>query len=425
MLDEYTDTCIAGGVEIQGLHATVAPRRQHQHAPPILEEFQFVPYIDRKLPGDLGDLMEYEAVCNAYIHKELSKLLEYDTSLDNNIIRKLCSEVESDADVLDKVTDLLSKPGTEYLRRLQDIFSISADEHFSSNVDNLNSSWESCSSISESMVEDVIRTEILKPCLDIVVENILSSKVKVVEMMGSDVSDVSEDIVALLSTHPLVHVEYAVCSNKLADGDQLQLKEDQISHVEWNAEIAECPSSLKGSHLVVARNFLHTHANISTVLQKISDLLVDNGFLLVQETTTNFLSSFAMEYLGHHHDSLSEFPVTSSDRKCLCYLDNDQWEVLFEKEGFEIVFSRVDNFQSTLFLLRKVAVNSRERMTQEILSVEGTNCEWVEKLKTKVSEYQGRPKGDNLWLTVNETRYSGILGLVNCLRQEPGGDRIR
>ena len=40
------DNIVAGAVQISGLHATVAPRRQQQQAPPTLEEFVFVPYTE-------------------------------------------------------------------------------------------------------------------------------------------------------------------------------------------------------------------------------------------------------------------------------------------------------------------------------------------------------------------------------------------
>lgn len=47
-VDVYVNHCLdnitAGGVQICGLHATVAPRRQQQQSPPTLEEFVFVPY---------------------------------------------------------------------------------------------------------------------------------------------------------------------------------------------------------------------------------------------------------------------------------------------------------------------------------------------------------------------------------------------
>lgn len=62
-LDVHVNRCldniVAGGVQICGLHATVAPRRQQQQSPPTLEEFLFVPYVEagglsnRKLEEEL------------------------------------------------------------------------------------------------------------------------------------------------------------------------------------------------------------------------------------------------------------------------------------------------------------------------------------------------------------------------------------
>lgn len=45
-VNRYLDNITAGGVQICGLHATVAPRRQQQQTPPTLEEFVFVPLMD-------------------------------------------------------------------------------------------------------------------------------------------------------------------------------------------------------------------------------------------------------------------------------------------------------------------------------------------------------------------------------------------
>ncbi|XP_060080138.1 fatty acid synthase-like [Ylistrum balloti] len=418
-MDECTNSCVAGGVEIDGLHATVAQRRHQSQSPPILEEFKFVPYTRSRPLSD--ELVEYSSVCNAYVYNELSKILANDNYLDRETIQGLCSQTGSNRDILSQLPVWLSKSGAENLTRLQEVFSIPTDNQYSRNLENVYNSWDSCYCTKDVMVENLSAASTLKPCLDIVVENVLSSVLKVVELTGTGRHHMSEDVLSLLSTQPVIHVDYTMCSKALEKSDELLNRKDQVSHVEWNAETC-APESLKNTHLVIARNFLHKHTNIPETIKNMSNLLKENGFLMIQETTLNFLPAFAMEYLGQHHSEvLSKSPL----RKCVYYLDENQWETLFREEGFEVVFKRTDNFQSTLFLLRKCAVNFEETKSQEILNLEGTSCDWVEKLKTKVSEYQEQPKGNNLWLTVNDTRCSGILGLVNCLRQEPGGERIR
>lgn len=57
------DNIVAGGVQICGLHATVAPRRQQQQTPPTLEEFVFVPYTETECLTANGKLAEQLRLC--------------------------------------------------------------------------------------------------------------------------------------------------------------------------------------------------------------------------------------------------------------------------------------------------------------------------------------------------------------------------
>ncbi|KAJ8319449.1 hypothetical protein KUTeg_004540 [Tegillarca granosa] len=98
------------------------------------------------------------------------------------------------------------------------------------------------------------------------------------------------------------------------------------------------------------------------------------------------------------------------------------WNYLREI-GFEVIYMRTDGLLSTLFLLRRKLNYSKE--TQTYLSIDDFGCEWTEELKQKLSECQNKPEGHNLWITSTASMYNGIVGLVNCLRQEPGGDKIR
>lgn len=51
--------------------------------------------------------------------------------------------------------------------------------------------------------------------------------------------------------------------------------------------------------------------------------------------------------------------------------------------------------------------------------------EWVDKLKNSFTSYKNRPKNENIWMVSDDSTLNGILGMTNCLRQEPGGDRFR
>lgn len=93
--------------------------------------------------------------------------------------------------------------------------------------------------------------------------------------------------------------------------------------------------------------------------------------------------------------------------------------------NFSLVSRKSDSILSTVVLLRKVG-KSLSPNNQAVVEVKfGKYDEWVEELKRKFSEYKERPRNENVWLFANDNNLNGIIGLVNCLRQEPGGDRFR
>lgn len=57
------DHIVAGGAQICGLHATVAPRRQQQQSPPTLEAFVFVPYVETRCLMANGRLAQELRLC--------------------------------------------------------------------------------------------------------------------------------------------------------------------------------------------------------------------------------------------------------------------------------------------------------------------------------------------------------------------------
>lgn len=59
------DNIVAGGTQICGLHATVAPRRQQQQSPPNLEEFVFVTYMETECLTANGKLAEELRLCKS------------------------------------------------------------------------------------------------------------------------------------------------------------------------------------------------------------------------------------------------------------------------------------------------------------------------------------------------------------------------
>jgi len=93
--------------------------------------------------------------------------------------------------------------------------------------------------------------------------------------------------------------------------------------------------------------------------------------------------------------------------------------------NFSLITRKTDSISSTAVLLRKVNKNLSPN-NQAVVEVKfGKYDEWVDNLKRKFTEYKERPRSENVWLFANDDNLNGIVGLVNCLRQEPGGDRFR
>lgn len=46
--DKVISVCLSGGVEMKGLKANIAPRRQVHQNTPVLEEYHFVPFNEKR-----------------------------------------------------------------------------------------------------------------------------------------------------------------------------------------------------------------------------------------------------------------------------------------------------------------------------------------------------------------------------------------
>lgn len=95
--------------------------------------------------------------------------------------------------------------------------------------------------------------------------------------------------------------------------------------------------------------------------------------------------------------------------------NEDMGEILKEAGCYEI--ASVQKIGMKLFRKRQV---EGPHTTLEVCGTD-TDFSWVEMLKEKTLA----PTKENLWLVSSGDASSGILGLLNCLRKEPGGEKIR
>ncbi|XP_002741902.2 fatty acid synthase-like, partial [Saccoglossus kowalevskii] len=404
----HTARCIAGGIEIYGLHTTVAPRRQLQQTPSNFGRYIFVPYDEKQIVGDHLQLVNYQQVCEKYALDLLCQVKEtcqYQPNMLNSTKPRMV--------VIDDVKKYMNDPECGLIKIIHAIYNLEISESFTKDVQDvlrLNSDL-----IENDKLLSILTTgRYLKYCLDVVMENTPRMKMKIVEVGVRGSGLYSKVIPILNSSQPMLQLKY-ILSNQSGEIMSLKGEEFDVTMTKWDLSESP-PGDVNSLDLVIAEGLARV-SNIPSALSNISSALIEGGFLLIHERTITFKAPAVLEFI-------------SQDMSNVCYLEQqyemfvseDQWATVLESANFEIVSQKSNGLHSTLFLCRKrVSFNEKSF----ILSVNGANFKWVDTLNKAISNYQGKPMKEKIWLLVNGAVDSGIVGMLNCLKQEPGGNRIR
>ena len=267
----------------------------------------------------------------------------------------------------------------------------------------------------DTLLGNLLQEKHMKPCLDIWTEYMKSKTAKIVEICSTSVT---ESIHGQIATNPFVKSSYCVATKDPTAFETGSETSKVTEVINWEPG-KELPDSLQNVHLIVANNVIRKHKNLRISLRAITGMLDETGFAVVHEVTSNF--HVAAPGDGIYCNTFPEFDDLN-ERTCSIYCDLPKWKQLFSDEGLEIVYEVSDTILSSLFLLRKKLRNTVDKQT--MIDITDTSCGWVDEVKSKMEEIASKPKGENLWLRA-DSNISGILGLVNCLRMEEGGEKIR
>ncbi|GAB6031064.1 hypothetical protein CHUAL_007875 [Chamberlinius hualienensis] len=237
--------------------------------------------------------------------------------------------------------------------------------------------------------EDLHNVEVLKSCLDIIRENATSNKFQIIEVNATE-GNLFESVLSIFNSMLLTQVECTVTdinTNKIQSGE---VNGKTVKLANWNFIKDEVPPNLSGAHLVFGFNVLHGDNNqLQKITENITSAAREGGFLLLSQS--------------------NEYP---------------EYHKAFESAGLRIICQKTSNNNSFIFLLRKVKKNNGKLSV--IVVNDGEYDKWVEPIKTRVTDLgQNENTDDRLWLIAHDKQTNGILGLVNCLRLEPGGNNIR
>ncbi|XP_071318722.1 fatty acid synthase [Trachinotus anak] len=392
------DNIVAGGVQICGLHATVAPRRQQQQSPPTLEEFVFVPYVETECLTANGKLAEQLRLCKGLIHRLQRKLAPHGVKLS---IPGLQGEADSPVPSPEP-----SQPGL--VRLLSLLCSLELNGNLHSELEQTVEKERACL-LQDSLLQGLLDNPALRHCLDTTMENSMPGKIKVLEAFSND-GQLFSRVVPLLNIQPMLHVDYTATATNLdlLTPHQATLEELAVTPAQWDPLTGPAPGGMAGGADLVVCN----HA--WGPLRMDPRLLVDNlssgakqgGFVLLHTLLKG-------DTLGETVAFLSSMAQSSSQQGLLTQAE---WEKVFSEASLSLVAVRKSFYGSVLFLCRCPSP-SKEPV---FLPVDNTDYKWVDTLKAMMAESSDSP----VWLTASQAN-CGIVGMVNCLRQEPGGNRIR
>uniref|UniRef100_A0A672GZY7 Fatty acid synthase n=1 Tax=Salarias fasciatus TaxID=181472 RepID=A0A672GZY7_SALFA len=391
------DSMVAGGVQVRGLHATVAPRRQQQQSPPVTEELVYVPYLETGCLSASEELTEQLERCQGLVGVLQQKLVPHGIRLSVPGVPGQCGGPGGG-----------EPPEPGLVRLLTRLCGLDLNGSFRSELEQLVEAERSCL-LQDVLLRGLLDRPPLRHCLDIVLENSPPGRIRVLEALSSE-GQLFSRAVPLLGLQPALHVDYTASAADLdlLSGQRAQLEDLSVACAQWDPAAGPAPAGLAAAADLVACNhaFGPLSADPGSLVANLASGVRRGGFVLLHTLlkgdtlgeTVAFLCSSAH---NHKHHGL---------------LTQAEWETVFEAASLSLVALRRSFYGSAIFLCRR----RTSGQPPVFLPVDGSDYQWVETLKTLLAEASDRP----VWLTASRP-HSGVVGMVNCLRQEPGGHRIR
>ena len=297
-VDRDLDVCQSGAVEILGLHATVAPRRQQAQTPPTLEHFQFIPYIQNNISESDTNLKTYTQDLLGFIKLSLENIFSNgvkDKIPNSALFKHALEELKNNnAFSIDKY---MGSDSYSFINMLHEIFKQEHNDQFFTNAINVRKTHE------EKLKHDILlahmfEPKILKPILDLALENSKSmTKLKVIEVYSGTEIALYSKVIPLLNSQPMLNIDYTVTGLNLDRLDELEMKSLDVKSVPYDflKSTSSVPSQLSNADLIILNNIVHKKENIPELLQELRPILKTGGFLLVTDSTYNHVIPLVLE----------------------------------------------------------------------------------------------------------------------------------
>jgi fatty acid synthase len=418
-------------VEVLGVHSTVAARRQDVLRTPTLETNVFVPYFESNLASSYGatSLAEYSQACNNLILSRLHHVIEdgIHNGLQN---RELMCRVFSQQIATcstwpsDKLSAYLDAADCSVIKTLDKVVSVDHSNQFREDVQSVMKSAWSDIAVVDKLTSFIRNDRCFKTCLDVIVENSpfegSNPSLKIVEY-DAGIGRAFQHTIRQLSSQPAVSVKYFATGLDSVSTENGQTSDLLgITTLDWSLSSGKpAPDQIRKSDVVILANVLHRQSSLVSALKSLKELLRDGGFLLAIEPTKNFAIPWAFFALANDLSVMADLSSRSFGPFC----DESTWIRVFADAGLEVVAQKSDGLLNTVFLCRNVSQAVTASCPHSV-DVDDSSFKWLEELKTVMAGEQSR-SGNSVWLTSQNNSTNGIIGMVNCLRREPNGRRLR
>uniref|UniRef100_A0A670XYR8 Fatty acid synthase n=1 Tax=Pseudonaja textilis TaxID=8673 RepID=A0A670XYR8_PSETE len=392
-VDRCLDTITGGAVQISGLHSTTAPRRQQEQTPPILEKFCFVPYDENDCLSSDAKLQSSFEHCKVLIQNLQKKIAKHGVKIAIPGLEALMNSTQAEVE----------QKGLAHI--LAEICRLELNGNLYSELEQV-VAREKLHLQEDALLNGLLDCAELKTCVDVVLENITSHKMKIVEALAGD-GHLFSRVTSILNTQPMLQLDYTATDRVLKN---LALHENDLQEIgasmeQWDPA-SPPPGGLTNADLLVCSCSLNALSKPAETLSNMAATVKDGGFILLHTLLKG-------ETLGE----IVAFLTSPGLQDKPGLLNQVEWENLFKKASLNLVAVKRSSFGAAIFLCRRPLPTKKPIF----LPVDETNYKWIEPLKEMLAE----PSEHSVWLTANNCGTSGVVGMVNCLRQEPGGHRIR
>lgn len=221
--------------------------------------------------------------------------------------------------------------------------------------------------------------------------------------------------------HPLVEAKFLVIGPEV---EKQFTPEEQvganITLQNFNVdEEQEMEGIEKNQDIVVLDRILHRKGDIQKYLSKVKQLLRDDGYVMINEVTSNYEAAFLVEGL---QTEFPTFPINGV-RKFGLYYEHKDWCEIFEKAGYYVVSWSSEQLMTTLYTLKKIPSYTIDPMYVKIDN--DNEFTWIEPLQKAIEDRLNEPPGKTIVMVSNETRDSGVMGLGICFKDEYKHNKTR